>query len=146
MQVDPAFGEALTPALKEANITQDQLNVLMKAYNEFGQKQAKAAEEKADADFKAWMTDQAREHDKAVRKDWGADYQANFNIAQRGLARFFQDPGFYKVLDETGLARHPVFMKGLLQIGKMVQEDTPPNGRNPGGRKTDAEVFYGGQH
>lgn len=143
MQVDAAFTDAMSPAFKEAGITQNQLNVIMKAYNEYGQKFAAESEKKAETDFNNWMAEQAREHDKAIRKEWGADYDANFNIAQRALARFFQDKDLYRVFDETNIARTPRFMQGLLQIGKMIQEDKPPNGAQQGGRKSDAELFYG---
>jgi len=144
--VDSAIVDAITPVLKEMGVTQEAANKLVSAHAEAVSKLQVQAEAKADADFKQWMTDQARENDKAIRKEWGAEYEQNFKVAQRGLARFFQDPGFYKALDETGLVRSPAFMKGLLQIGKMVQEDQPPNNGNAGGRKSDAEIFYGAPH
>ncbi len=142
--LEPSIVDAITPVLKEAGVTQEAANKLVAAHAEAVAKLQVDAEAKAEADFKQWMTDQARENDKSIRKEWGSDYDANFQVAQRALSRFFQDPAFYKVLDETGLIRHPTFMKGLLQAGKMIQEDTPPNGRQPGGvRKSDAELFYG---
>lgn len=103
----------------------------------------KAFDKKADDDFNAWMGEQARAHDKAIRTEWGADYDGNFQIAQRALARFFKDTNLYKALDESGLVRQPAFMRGLLQVGKMIKEDEPPNNANGGGRKSDAEIFYG---
>jgi hypothetical protein len=144
--LDSSVVDAISPVLKELGVSQEAANKLVTAHAEAVAKLQVDAEAKADADFKTWMTEQARENDKAIRKEWGGDYDANFQIAQRGLARFFQDPAFYKVLDETGIVRNPAFMKGLLQVGKMIQEDIPPNGANAGGRKSDAEVFYGVSH
>lgn len=138
-EFDQAFVDALTPVFKDLKLTQEQVTKLAETYNKYGTE----AEKKADTDFQNWMAEQARENDKAIRKEWGTDYDANFKVAQRGLARFFQDKELYRVLDETGLVRQPAFMKGLLQIGKLIQEDKPPNGAHQGGRKSDAEIFYG---
>lgn len=137
---------AIEPVFKKHGLTQEAANELVTAHAEAVAKLQTAAEQKAETDFNEWMGQQARENDRAIRKDWGTDYDQNFQTAQRALARFFKDEAFYKVLDETGLVRHPAFMRGLHQIGKMIQEDTPPNGGNPGGRKSDAEIFYGNSH
>lgn len=136
--------ESITPALREAGLTQEAANKLVLAHATKVAEMQKAHEAKAEQDFNTWMGEQARAHDKAIRTEWGADYDANFQTAQRALARFFQDTGLYKALDESGLVRHPAFMKGLLQAGKMIKEDVPPNGAaNAGGRKSDADLFYG---
>jgi hypothetical protein len=138
--------ESITPALREAGLTQEAANKLVLAHATKVAEMQKAHEAKAEQDFQTWMGEQARAHDKAIRAEWGADYDANFQTAQRALARFFKDTGLYKSLDESGLVRHPAFMKGLLQAGKMIKEDVPPNGAaNAGGRKSDAEIFYGKQ-
>lgn len=137
--------ESITPALREAGLTQEAANKLVLAHATKVAEMQKSYEAKAEQDFQTWMGEQARAHDKAIRTEWGADYDANFQIAQRALARFFKDTELYKSLDESNLVRHPALMKGLLQIGKMIKEDVPPNGAANGGRKSDADLFYGGK-
>lgn len=139
VKLDEGFLDAMTPAFKEAGLSQEQASKLVDGYVKVGQK----LETQREADFQKWMSDQARDNDKAIRNEWGQEYDANFKTAQRGLARFFQDKDFYAVLDSTGIVRNPAFMRGLLQIGKMIREDVPPGGAQPNGRKSNAEVFYG---
>jgi hypothetical protein len=137
-ELDPAFADALTPVFKDMKLTQEQVSKLADTYNKFGVE----AEKKAEADFQKHMADTAKTHVDAIKKEWGADFDGNLKIAQRGLARLFDGEG-KRILDETGLGNHPQFLKAFLAVGKMIQEDTPPNGGSPTGRKPNEQVFYG---
>lgn len=139
--LDAGLVDAITPVLKDLKLTQEQASKLVDTYNEYGKKFTAEAEKKADADFKQWMADQATANTKAVQKEWGADFNANLATAQRGLARVLSPEG-KRLLDETGLGNHPEFLKAFLAVGKMIREDTPPNGASPSGRKSSADVLY----
>lgn len=137
------FADALTPVFKELGLTQAQVNKLGEAYNKFGETFGKTNEAKEKADFDSFMSDTAKKHTDSIRKDWGADFDANLKVAQRGIARF-ASAEMKALLDETGLGNHPEFLKAFLTIGKMIQEDKPPTDQTPSGRKSNEDVFYGG--
>jgi hypothetical protein len=137
MQIDSAVTEALTPAFKELGLTQEQVNKLVEPYN----KAMLAAEAKRDSDFQDWMKTNAQNYEKSIRKEWGNEFDANLKVAQRGLARVFGPEG-KKLLDETGLGSHPEFLKAFHTVGKMIQEDQPPAGGQPSGRKPLESVLY----
>jgi len=137
--LDTELLNTLEPKFKEVGLPQEAVAKLVEAHA-----QAIAqAEEKREADFKTWMAEQTKQHQAAVKKEWGLQYDANLAVAQRGIARFMS-PEAKALLDETGLGNHPEFVKAFFQIGKMVSEDTPPSGQAPSGNgRTAAEVLYG---
>lgn len=137
------LSDALSPVFRELNLTQEQVNKIGEAYNKFGADFTKANEAKEKAEFDTWMSDQAKANTDAIRKEWGAEFEGNLKVAQRAIGRF-APPELKSLLDETGMGNHPAFLKAFLQIGKMIQEDTPPTGQQPSGRKSNEDVFYGG--
>ena len=137
--VDKGFVDALSPVFKNFKFTQDQVNQFMEPYlkygNDFEQRQEKA--------FQEFMADTAKKNEAAIRKEWGADFDANLNTAQRGFARFLSADA-KKKLDASGLGSDPEFLKSFLAIGKMVQEDQPPLGHPLNSKQsTFADALYG---
>ncbi len=146
VQLNPEIVGAVEPVLKELGLSQEGANKLITAHAEALAKAEKAAETQRETDFKTYMTDTAKKHVEAVQKEWGADYQANLQIAQRGIARFVSND-MKALLDETGLGNHPEFLKAFLGIGKMIQEDMPLNGGSGSAfKKSNEEIFYGTSH
>lgn len=137
------LSDALSPVFRELNLTQEQVNKIGEAYNKFGAEFTKANEAKEKADFDTWMSEQAKTNTDAIRKEWGTEFDGNLKVAQRAIGRF-APPELKSLLDETGMGNHPAFLKAFLQIGKMIQEDTPPTGQQPATRKSNEDVFYGG--
>ncbi len=136
--LDQPLLDAVSPVFKELGISQEGASKLVEAHV----KHLVAAEAQRETDFKAWMGKQVSDHQAALRKEFGTAYDANMATAQKGIARVCT-PAMKALLDETGLGNHPEFVKAFLAVGKMVSEDTPPNGQKPATRKSDAEVFYG---
>lgn len=139
VQLDTALLDAVTPVFKELGISQENASKLVDAHA----KHIAAVETKREADFKAWMATTVTNYQAELKKEWGASYDGNLVIAQRGLARL-ADAEMKKLLDDTGLGSHPKFVKAFYEVGRMVSEDKPPNGANPPTpRKATAEVLYG---
>ena len=124
--------------VKKEKLTQEQATKLFDTYN----KAISAGEAKRESDFKEWMKTTVTNYQAALKKEWGAQHDANVVVAQRGMARVFSAEA-KKLLDDTGLGSHPEFVKAFYQVGKMVSEDKPPNGAPTGARKGTAEVLYG---
>lgn len=139
MVADTALIEAVTPVFKELGITQENASKLVEAHA----KHLAQAEVKREADFAEWMKTTVTNYQAALRKEWGAEHDANVVVAQKGMARVFSAEA-KKLLDETGLGNHPEFVKAFYQVGKMVSEDTPPPGGSPpNSGKSAAQVLYG---
>lgn len=139
VQLDSALIEAVSPVLLGMKVSQEDANKLLEAQV----KHIAAVEVQREKDFKAFMAKSITDNQNAIKQAWGASYDANLVTAQRGIARFVS-PAMKALLDETGLGSHPEFLKSFLEIGKMVKEDTPPNGGDPPGtRKSTPEVLYG---
>lgn len=138
MTLNQPMLDAVTPLFKEAGLTQESATKIFDAYN----KALQAEETKREADYKAWMADTVKGYQTTLRTEWGANFDANMAVAQRGMARV-ADADAKRIMDETGMGSHPSFVKLFHQIGKMVSEDKPPNGAQPTGRKSNEAVFYG---
>lgn len=141
IQLNTELVDAVAPIFKEIGLTQEQGTKLVEAHAVAVAKVTAAAEKQAETDFQQYMQDQAKANVATVQKEWGHEYEANLQIAQRGIARFC-DAEAKRLLDETGLGNHPSFLKAFLAAGKMIQEDTPPPNGQPSGRKSSAEVLY----
>lgn len=141
IQLNNELVDAVSPLFKEFGLSQEQGTKLVEAHADALAKISATAEKQSETDFQKWMQDGANANVEAVRKEWGHEYEANLKIAQRGIARFIDAEG-KRLLDETGLGNHPSFLKAFLAAGKMIQEDTPPNGQQPTGRKPSAAVLY----
>lgn len=133
--------KAVEPLFKKYGLTQEAASELIETHSNALAKVEAAAETQRETDFQKWMQDNATANVEAARKEWGHDFDANLKVAQRGLSRVFDAEG-KRLLDETGLGNHPAFLKAFLAVGKMIQEDTPPNGQQPTGRKPSAAVLY----
>lgn len=123
--LNPALVEAVAPVLKELGLSQEQANKLVEAHAKTTAELFKADEAKREADFTAFMAQKAKESLAAIKTEWGAQYDSNLALAQKGMARVFS-PAAKALLDETGLGNNPEFLKAFLAVGKMVSEDTPP--------------------
>ena len=133
--------KAVEPVFKKYGLTQEAATELVQAHGEALAKVETAAEAKRESDFKSWMADQQTQNIAAIKKEWGNEFDVNLKTAQRGLARVFGPEG-KKLLDETGLGSHPEFLRAFFTVGKMVQEDQPPAGGQPTGRKPLESVLY----
>jgi len=74
-------------------------------------------------------------------KEWGAEKEANREIARRGLSLLPAD--MQKTIKKTGLVNDPAIVRYLYGIGKGNSEDRIANGQTVnGGEKSAARVLY----
>lgn len=140
IELDQPLIDAVTPVLIEAKVPQELASKLVDAQV----KHLAKVEEKREADFKAWMAENVTNYQNTLKKEWAGNYDANLAIAQKGMARIAGSPEMKKLLDDTGLGNHPLFVKAFFEVGRMVSEDKPPNGATPpNARKPLGEVLYG---
>ncbi len=145
IKLSPELVDAIAPVLKKHGLTQEAANELVETHAAATQKLMAAQQKQEEADFTKWMADRAKANTDAIKQEWGHEFDGNLKMAQRGLARLFPGTEGKRLLDETGLGNHPEFLKAFLAVGKMIQEDKPPNGAtSPSARKSTAEVLYGG--
>lgn len=135
--LDEPLLKAVEPVFRELNLTQEQATKLVDAQA----KHLAAAEKQRETDFQKFMKDSVTQHQNTLRQEWGANYDGNVKVAQRGMARFMS-PAAKQLLDETGLGSHAEFVKAFHAIGKMVSEDTPPAPGASGERKSLEAVLY----
>jgi len=58
-----------------------------------------------------------------LKKEWGPDYDANMDFANRGLQTFFgKDARNITLADGTAIGSYPVFARGLAEIGRLAGE------------------------
>ena len=80
---------------------------------------------------------------KADPEIGGAKFDENMTLISKARDRF-GTPKLLEVLNLTGAANHPEVLRFFLRTGKAISEDGFVAARGgAGGRKPDAEVFYG---
>jgi hypothetical protein len=137
VQLDEPLLKAVEPIFRDLNLTQEQATKLIDAQVKY----LAETEKQRETDFQKFMKDQVTQHQAALKSEWGAQHDANLQVAQRGMARVLSADA-KKILDETGLGNHPEFVKAFFTVGKMVSEDTPPVPNAGGQRKSLDQVWY----
>lgn len=90
------------------------------------------------------MGQSKEEGEKALKQEWGVNYQKNLALAQRGLGALAKDAlgeeaeSFIAEVNGTPLANSPRFMKLLAHLGADLQEDGLITGEQEGGFNKDA--------
>lgn len=113
LEINSELATHLTPALKEAGITNAQFNKLAKLQSEY------AVEEKNKA-----ISELVKQtlSNPLFKGDAG---KANIRIANQGMVEFGGKEAV-EVFRQTGLSNHPTVVKMFYEIGKAMQEDSPP--------------------
>ena len=85
-----------------------------------------------------------------IKNDWKADTiktlgaTAKTDLVSAGRAiEKLGTPELRKMLNETGVGNHKELVKFFVEVGKLVSEDKPVDGKNRVVAKSDAELFYG---
>jgi sulfite reductase alpha subunit-like flavoprotein len=68
------------------------------------------------------MKQAAAETEAALKKEWGQNYQTNYNLMQRAW-RTLGDPELAKELEESGFGNSRAFAKFLSKVGSLMAED-----------------------
>lgn len=121
---------AYSPLFKEANLTQDQAQKLVSAYEGSQTKAREAIQAK-------WATDA-----KADKEFGGAKFDASSQVAKTAMGRF-ASPEFVTFLNETGLGNHPEMVRMFYRIGSSIAPDKlPPMRASTGAQATKARLNY----
>lgn len=74
-----------------------------------------------------------------LKKNWGGDYQGNFEVAKRAYERL----GLEELAKVTGMGDDPRFIKLAFELSKQISEgDHIPSGGGGGGKPADGEVTF----
>lgn len=104
-----------------AGLNQSEAVMLFNGYNEF---QLAAAEQMAEDDGAAMEKAKTE-----LEAEWGSDYDANMDFANRSLELFFGKEARKLVLaDGILVGSHPIFARGLAEIGRRIGEARLPIG------------------
>lgn len=118
-----------TEVAKGANMTQQQVDALMKMHSDVILGFTRQAENQANE----WATECEKQ---------GLLKAENITLAKEAIAMFGGDEVMQALVD-TGAANHPAVMKMLQTIGGLIHEDKPVAGDNAGKQKTDADILFG---
>lgn len=140
------FAKTASEWFREAGLLPQQAKALAIRWNEFTLAQQKAYEVSEQARIQA-LDAKNKEEDASLRTEWGQKHDGNLELARRAARQFFPKDKVSDVVtaleDKLGYAET---IKLLHSIGKgLAEHDAPGLGQQTGGgRKSIAEVLYGG--
>lgn len=119
MNYDEKFELTMRGIAHEAGITKDQMKALTAAFNQYQIEQF--------GDHQGELSRTHEEGEKDLRDRWAGDYDKNLEISRRALRELI--PGelgeeFVKIIEETGMGNNPVMIRGFLEIGTKMLDDT----------------------
>jgi hypothetical protein len=146
MVLDNDLVNEFNPLAKELNLSNKSANKLMNLAVKLTQKNtAKFVNEFAaqyqDAEVKSYL--QMLNTDKELNAYSEEEYSQYLSTANLGIKSVATD-GFKNLLKQKGLTNHPEFIKTFHAIGKLCQNDTLPDVKNPvGSSRSAADILYG---
>lgn len=118
-EADTAYQERMANVFHKRNIPDDVFQELAGEHVAFLQEQAKAAKEAQDRADKEYLAEAEAEN----RKAWGKDFNANLQYADEAGKTFWEeDIGGLELKNGMLLGSHPVFMRGMAEIGRRLGE------------------------
>jgi len=85
--------------------------------------------------YKEQQTALTKPRDESIAKlkgEWGTSFDANLQLAKRVVSKFGGED-FIKYLNESGFGDHPLLIKTLHAVGKVLSEDAFKEGESLGG-------------
>lgn len=123
----------------ENKLSKEQAQILVERESNAVASYADRAKAKMDDLSKnVWMTE--LKNDKEIGGDKLGE---TAEVARRVVDKFFQ-PEFKKLLEDTGYGNYPPLVRGLLKIGRAMQDDkiVTPGAHPAGDEKPVEELFY----
>ena len=131
MSYDQEFQMTMRGIAHEAGISQGQMSVLAKAFDQY----QIGTFEKASGEAIRLNESQ----DRALKEKKGGDYDKFCAVAERACAELVDDTdlrtAFAQLIEEKGLKNHPVFTEVFGVIGGKMLDDTLVRGTAPEGEK-----------
>ena len=113
MVYDAERTKAFAEIAHKEGVTAKQLSALHKAWNDNVREQIEAQNTE--------VTKFATESTAEIKKEWGADFEANLAQADTAIDKIF-GPDFNKMLKDTGLANHPDVVRGMFKASQAIGE------------------------
>jgi hypothetical protein len=140
MELDADVLGEFTAFAKELNLPQDKAQKIVDFQTKLATKQAE--------EYQAAALKQGQEWATAVKNDpelGGANYDKSVASAVK-VIQSFGDDGLRELLNGSGLGNHPALFKFCHRISQAISEDkfVLPGSQSSTGRKSNEEVFYGG--
>lgn len=135
VELDAAFAEKVSPALKEAGITREQANKLAAIMTE---------DRKAQAEGWAKTQEEWVKSAKADKEFGGDKFDASIKDAKRVLDKFGTSE-LKEYLTASGGGNHPELIRFMARVGNAISDDSPPGSETPAGPQTKdhADILYG---
>lgn len=134
---DGSFAKQTSEWMHAAGLSKQQAQSLATAWNSH-QAAQKAAQNEANEKYQI-------ECIAAVKKEWGANFDANLSQAKAALATFAPE-GFMDYLNQTGQANNPMVLNMLQKIGSAISEEKligNPKDSSQSGEKSIAQRLWG---
>jgi hypothetical protein len=118
--------DAFKAAAKGLKLTNEQAQKLVDFNLAAAKKQQERAAQQWEQQKKAWEGEL-----KSDPEFGGQNFASNMDFAQKAAKQFGGD-ALVKVLEDTGLGRHPVLVKALSAVGKAIADDRIDKGAQAG--------------
>ena len=110
-----ALSDPFRKAAFEAGLNQQQVTALSGMWHQV------VAEHEADSLQTAQS--RSRQTEKALRTEWGGDYEKNLALSKRGLKKL-GDPEFQKLVETSGFGDLPEVIRFCLKADRLMGEDS----------------------
>ena len=115
-EMDEARMESFTALAKEAGLSQENASKLAAYGIQIAQETAQAVQQEFVSRVNTWG--------EQTKTELGAEYNATVQLAATGVEVLErQIPELRAMLNETGAGNHPIMVKAMAAIGKLVAED-----------------------
>lgn len=108
-----------------------------KGFYEAQVEQYKQIAQKSGEDYRMALQD----GEKALKKEWRTDYNANLDLAKRGYKEFV-DKDVAELINVAGIGNHPAVLKLFHRIGQKLTADRQVAGEAPAKGKGEYVVSY----
>lgn len=105
---------AMREAAHQAGISAQQFAALARADAEYMESEKTA--------FGEQVTQSQQESIDALKKEWGAAFDQNLDLAKKAVRHFGGDD-LVKFMDESGVGNDPAMAKAMAKVGRMIAED-----------------------
>jgi len=122
--------QAFKQTAKEANLTQDQAENVLKMWESVTEK----AKQDREQLYAASIT--------SLQDNWGKDFESNLDVA-RNAVEHFVGKELKDYLNDTGLGNHKALVEAFHAIGIALQEDVTEGAKNDSSKSQEVERWNG---
>lgn len=135
IQVDVGMVTELNDLAKKMNLSQAGAQKLVDLQVKMTQKQGDTAWAQFNEMKESW--------EKETRQELGVNYNSEMGLVRKTV-QAFATPELLKLFDDTGIGNHKAMVAFMRKVGKTIAEDTAVAGSGAAGKRSSAEVLFGG--